>query len=75
MSSQVRVQNTRNKAAIRQIDSFVRSFGTPHLYLAYHAAFPLALTPDLLYRLWAKFQQDIHGENLNIPWEAVADHW
>jgi uncharacterized protein YjbI with pentapeptide repeats len=41
--------------------------------LAYHAAFPLALTPDLLYRLWANFQQDIHGELLNIPWEAVAD--
>ncbi|MBD2560312.1 MULTISPECIES: CHASE2 domain-containing protein [Nostoc] len=41
--------------------------------MAYHAAFPLALTPDLLYRLWANFQQDIHGEMLGIPWVAVAD--
>ncbi|NEU74888.1 hypothetical protein PI95_020600 [Hassallia byssoidea VB512170] len=59
--------------AIRRIDSFEKRFGKPHLYLAYHAAFPLALTPQLLYSLWANFQQDIHGELLNIPWESVAD--
>ena len=57
----------------QRIQSFADKFGEAHLYLAYHAAFPIALTPHLLYRLWANFQQDIQGENLNIPWIAVAD--
>jgi hypothetical protein len=59
--------------ATRRIASFTERFGQAHLDLAYHAALPLALTPDLLYRLWANFQQDIHSELLNIPWIAVAD--
>jgi len=63
----------KSEVARRRIESFSQSFGEAHLYLAYHAAFPLALTPDLLYRLWANFQRDIHGELLNIPWLAVAD--
>nr|MBW4596636.1 hypothetical protein [Brasilonema angustatum HA4187-MV1] len=54
-------------------ESFEKRFAKAHLYLAYHAAFPLSLTPELLYRLWANFQRDIHGEVLNIPWIAVAD--
>lgn len=57
----------------RRIEAFHQRFGEAHLYFAYHAAFPLALTPDLLYRLWANFQRDIHGEALKIPWLAVAD--
>ena len=61
------------EVAHRRIEAFEKRFGEAHLYLAYHAAFPLALTPDLLYRLWANFQRDIHGEVLNIPWIAVAD--
>ncbi|ACC83833.1 response regulator receiver modulated translation initiation factor IF-2 [Nostoc punctiforme PCC 73102] len=61
------------EVASRRIESFGQRFGETHLYLAYHAAFPLALTPDLLYRLWANFQQDINHEVLNIPWMAVAD--
>lgn len=63
----------RPEVAQRRIEAFRKRFGEAHLYLAYHAAFPLALTPDLLYRLWANFQRDIHGEVLNIPWIAVAD--
>lgn len=63
----------RPEAARRHITSFGNRFGEAHLYLAYHAAFPMALTPDLLYRLWANFQRDIHGELLKIPWVAVAD--
>ncbi|NET85943.1 MAG: formylglycine-generating enzyme family protein, partial [Moorea sp. SIO1F2] len=58
---------------IHRIQSFRDKFGDAHLYFAYHAAFPIALTPDLLYCLWANFQQDIQGDNLNIPWIAVAD--
>ncbi|OUL31000.1 hypothetical protein BV378_02525 [Nostoc sp. RF31YmG] len=63
----------RPEVVNRRIESFAKRFGKAHLYLAYHAAFPLALTPDLLYRLWANFQRDINGEVLNIPWIAVAD--
>jgi DNA-binding response OmpR family regulator len=61
------------EVATRRIKTFGERFGEAHLYLAYHAAFPLALTPDLLYRIWANFQRDINGEALNIPWMAVAD--
>ncbi|MBD2440987.1 formylglycine-generating enzyme family protein [Nostoc sp. FACHB-110] len=63
----------RPEVVNRRIESFEKRFGQAHLYLAYHAAFPIALTPDLLYRLWANFQRDIHGAVLNIPWIAVAD--
>ncbi len=58
---------------IHRIQSFRDKFGDAHLYFAYHAAFPIALMPDLLYCLWANFQQDIRNENLKIPWIAVAD--
>ncbi|MEH2298385.1 MAG: CHASE2 domain-containing protein [Nostoc sp.] len=61
------------EVANRRIESFKKRFGKAHLYLAYHAAFPLALTPDLLYRLWANFQRDIHGQVLSMPWIGVAD--
>jgi O-acetyl-ADP-ribose deacetylase (regulator of RNase III) len=57
----------------RRIEAFHQRFGEAHLDFAYHAAFPLALTPDLLYRLWANFQRDRNGEALKIPWLAVAD--
>ncbi|BAZ12918.1 hypothetical protein NIES4071_47520 [Calothrix sp. NIES-4071] len=67
------ISKMKLEVAQQRIKSFTTRFGTAHLYLAYHAAFPLALTPDLLYRLWANFQCDIHGEILNIPWIAVAD--
>lgn len=61
------------EVATRRIEAFEQRFGEAHLYFAYQAAFPLALTPDLLYRLWANFQRDIHGADLKIPWLAVAD--
>lgn len=57
----------------QRIKFFERRFGKAHLFLAHHAAFPLALTPDLLYSLWANFQLDINGKILNIPWIAVSD--
>jgi formylglycine-generating enzyme required for sulfatase activity len=56
-----------------ELQVFQERFGDPHLYLAYHAAFPIALTPHLLYRLWANFQADMQGQALQIPWIAVAD--
>ncbi len=70
----VDIDEMKSRTAIRKkIASFEKRFGEPHLYLAYHAAFPLALTPDLLYRLWANFQRDINGQFLNIPWIGVTD--
>ncbi|MGD1805228.1 SUMF1/EgtB/PvdO family nonheme iron enzyme [Dapis sp. BLCC M126] len=54
-----------------QIAAFTEYFGEPHLIFAQHAAFPLALTPDLLYRLWQRFFA--RERNFNIPWYAVAD--
>jgi hypothetical protein len=59
--------------AIEAVESFQTRFGEGHLWLAYHAAVPLALTPDLLYHIWANFQRDLHDGLLNIPWIAVAD--
>ncbi|MBL1201358.1 MAG: ABC transporter substrate-binding protein [Nostoc sp. GBBB01] len=67
------MSKTRLEVANQRIESFVKRFGKAHLYLAYHAAFPLALTPDLLYRLWVQFQRDIDDQVLDIPWIAVAD--
>lgn len=59
--------------ACLMIKEFAKQFGRPHLHLAYHAALPLVLTPDLLYAIWANFQRDTKGQYLNIPWIAVAD--
>jgi uncharacterized protein YjbI with pentapeptide repeats len=64
---------TKPGIAARKIAAFERQFGRAHLYLAYHAALPIALTPDLLYRLRLNVQQDSHGQPLNIPWIAVSD--
>jgi hypothetical protein len=59
--------------ATQRIEVFRRRFGDGHFYLACHAALPIALTPDLLYCLWANFQRDVSGEVLEIPWIAVSD--
>jgi len=64
---------TKTRSATRRLESFRQRFGEGHVYLACHAALPLALTPDLLYSLWANFQRDTHGEAIEIPWIAVAD--
>jgi len=48
------------------LQAFTRRFGKAHLNLACHAAFPLALTPELLYCLRENFQPQ-------APWIAVAD--
>ncbi len=57
----------------QRIAAFERRLGKPHLYLAYHAALPMSLTPDLLYRIWANFKKDNQGNALEIPFHAVAD--
>ncbi|MBD2207628.1 HEAT repeat domain-containing protein, partial [Calothrix sp. FACHB-1219] len=72
---------------VGKIESFKEQFGEPHLDFAYHAAFPLVLTPDLLYCLWEElvrksgksstqkkqFQESPETPNLEAPWYAVSD--
>lgn len=56
-----------------EVEAFFNRYGKAHLLFACHAALPLGLTPELLYSLWANFQVDCHGENLEIPWIATSD--
>ncbi|WP_414568321.1 formylglycine-generating enzyme family protein [Nostoc sp. CCY 9925] len=64
---------TRSEEIEHAIASFQRRFTQAHVYLAYHAAFPIALTPHLTYCLWASFSMDITNQDLKVPWIAVAD--
>lgn len=59
--------------AAQRIQSFKNKFGQKHLDLACHAAFALALTPDLLYRIWGRFQKDVMKQPIHIPWVSIAD--
>jgi hypothetical protein len=52
--------------AAEMIISFGKRWGSQYLDLASHAAFPLAVTPELLYLLRENFLPD-------CPWIAVAD--
>jgi len=63
---------SRYESAARYIADFA-NWGQAHLDLAYHAAFPLALTANLLYYLRENFPYDKKGKWLNIPWLAVPD--
>ncbi len=47
--------------------------GEGYLWLACHAAFFVALTPGLLYRLWVNFRFDEKGGPLDIPLDAVSN--
>jgi nucleoside phosphorylase len=53
------------RVAVKRIEGFTKQFGEAHRNLARHAAFPLVLTPDLLYQIWANFVPE-------APWTAVA---
>lgn len=56
--------------ALRRIRAFEKRFGADHLHFARHAAFPLALTPQLLYDLWYNFRSPTRKED---DWIKVAD--
>jgi len=64
------VSTMRPQVASERIRVFCEQFGLAHLWFAQHAAFPLALTPDLLSRLWANFRHTVQGERFAIPWMA-----
>ena len=57
-------QARARRVAMKRIEGFAQ-FGETHRNLACHAAFPLVLTPDLLYQIWANFVPE-------APWTAVA---
>jgi formylglycine-generating enzyme required for sulfatase activity len=56
----------REDLTTRRIRVFAQRYGEKALFLAYHAAFPLTLTSDLLYCLRENFVTD-------CSWYAVAD--
>ncbi len=58
-------QEREMKVAVERVVGFAQEFGEAHLNLACHAAFPLSLTSDLLYQIWANFVPE-------APWTAVA---
>ena len=58
----------QRKYAGQQIDRFVRRFDASYKKLAYYAALPLVLTPDLLSYLRNHFLRDE-----KVPWVAEAD--
>ena len=58
-------QEREKQVAVERIVGFAEEFGEEHLILACHGAFPLMLTPDLLYQIWASFVPE-------APWTAVA---
>ncbi len=53
------------RIAQKRVEGFAQEFGEAHRNLARHAAFPLVLTPDLLYQIWANFVP-------SASWTAVA---
>lgn len=65
MMSQTINQERETEIAVDRIVGFAQVYGEGHLDLAFHAAFPLVLTPDLLYQIWAYFCPE-------VPWTAVA---
>ncbi len=60
--------NTHDIAA-QKVKLFERQFGSEYRLLAYHAALPLVLTPELLHYLRTEFLLN----NREIGWEAEAD--
>ncbi len=58
-------QEREMRVAVERVVGFAQEFGEAHLNLACNAAFPLSLTPDLLYQIWANFVPE-------APWTAVA---
>ncbi|WP_017314574.1 formylglycine-generating enzyme family protein [Mastigocladopsis repens] len=58
--------NSTEKFSHPRLNAFAKRFGEVHVDFACHAAFPLALTPELLYCLRENFLP-------HAPWIAVAD--
>jgi len=66
--SELEVQTQKREQAARQVDRFVQRFEPSYRQLAYYAALPLVLTPELLHYLRSQFLRQI-----DLPWVAEAD--
>jgi len=57
------------------VEAFAKHYGEGHVLLACHAAFPMVLTADLVYKIWQNFRSypDENGEPCEIPYVAVSD--
>ncbi len=57
------------------IEAFAQKYGEGHVLLACHAAFPMVLTADLVYKIWQNFRNytDENGNLQEIPYIAVSD--
>lgn len=57
------------------VNAFAEHRGEGHLLLACHAAFPIVLTADLVYKIWQNFRSytDEDGTAQEIPYVAVSD--
>ncbi|WP_341736631.1 formylglycine-generating enzyme family protein [Microcoleus sp. CAWBG640] len=64
------VNDPKQQEALESIKRFRNRFTETHWQFACYAAFPLALTPDLLYRLRDYLLQE---EKLQVPWIVVSD--
>jgi len=60
-------QEFERQIAPQKVALFERQFGENYRLLAYHAALPLVLTPELVHYLRTEFLLDL------VPWEAEAD--
>jgi len=60
-------QEFKHQIAPQKVALFERQFGEEYRLLAYHAALPLVLTPELVHYLRTEFLLDL------VPWESEAD--
>ncbi|BAY35658.1 response regulator receiver modulated translation initiation factor IF-2 (plasmid) [Nostoc carneum NIES-2107] len=66
MANAKRIKQERaTEVSSKRIEGFANKFGKENLHLLCHAAFPIVLTPDLLYHIWAIFVPE-------APWIGVA---
>lgn len=57
-----------------RLQAFAARYPDPaYLWLACHAAFPVALTNDLLYKIWLNFRQDEDGITFDLSLNAVSE--
>jgi formylglycine-generating enzyme required for sulfatase activity len=70
MTTATQDQELERRLAKQTVELFGRQFGEDYLLLAYYAALPLVLTPELVHYLRVEF---LLGYSETVPWESEAD--
>jgi formylglycine-generating enzyme required for sulfatase activity len=70
MTTATQDQELERRLAKQTVELFGRQFGQDYLLLAYYAALPLVLTPELVHYLRVEF---LLGYSETVPWESEAD--